>query len=65
MATTRIREMRKALGITQDELARRVARPQTYVSQMERPGYQPRLDTLQRVAKALGCTVAELIGERV
>ena len=48
-----LRALKKASGVAVATLAR-----------IEAGGYDPRLSTLRRLAKALHVTVAELIGER-
>jgi transcriptional regulator with XRE-family HTH domain len=56
-----IAEVRQRAGCTQAELARRTGLSQSSISQIEQPVRQPRLDTLRRIAKALGCDVSSLI----
>ena len=61
----RVRERRLALGITQTELARRCGLVRQTVSQVERiAGYRPTAVVCLRIARALGCDVAELFYER-
>lgn len=57
----RIVKARKARGISQKELARRLKVKPSTVSRLERKSTRPRLDTLKRVAKALRCSVHDLI----
>jgi ribosome-binding protein aMBF1 (putative translation factor) len=57
----RITEFRERKSITQKELARRLKVKQSTVSRMERPEANLTLATLRKVAKALRCTVPELI----
>lgn len=57
----RIAEVRKQLGVTQKELARRLKVKQSTVSRMERPDANLTLATLRRVAKALRRPVHELL----
>lgn len=54
----RLRELREAAGVTQVELARRVGTGQSTIARIEAGGGTPKLDTLERIATALG---AELI----
>jgi DNA-binding XRE family transcriptional regulator len=49
----RLRELREAEGVTQEELARRVEVAQTQVSRTEHRG-NPHVDTLRRYLEALG-----------
>ena len=57
----RIEEIRKRAGITQAELSRRIEVSQGFVSDMENGKAVPSLDTLVRIAKALNCTLDELV----
>lgn len=57
----RIAQARKARGITQKELARRLKVKPSTVSRMEKKDARSRLDTLKKVAKALRCSVEDLI----
>ncbi|MBI3968483.1 MAG: helix-turn-helix domain-containing protein [Chloroflexi bacterium] len=52
--------MRLSQGISQAELARRLGTSQAAVARLEAGGVDPRLETLQRISRALG---AELIVE--
>ena len=56
-----MREMRKRVGITQTELARRMGVRQNTVGQWERGTRQPRAEMLPDLADALGCTLDELL----
>jgi DNA-binding XRE family transcriptional regulator len=57
----RIKEVRRAKGITQVELAEKLGCKQSYISKIEHPDYRPRSSTLKKVAKALRCAVEDLI----
>jgi len=57
----RLRELRKAAGLTQEALADRAGLPHTHVSAMERGIKLPNLITLLRLAVALDCKVAKLV----
>ena len=56
-----IRACRERVGLTQEELARRMECTQSYISQIEQSDARPTLGTLQRVAEALGCPVSDLV----
>jgi transcriptional regulator with XRE-family HTH domain len=59
----RLRSIRKAQGLTQRALAAAAGMPAQYVSDLERGRIRnPSLETLSRVANALGIGVGELIG---
>ena len=51
-----IRERRKALGLKQHQMLMRIGMPRQQYQQLETKG-NPRLDTLELVAKGLGCDV--------
>ena len=56
---TRIKELRKRLEISQEELASRAGMHWTYLSDLERGRQTPTLDIVNRLARALGVTLAE------
>jgi transcriptional regulator with XRE-family HTH domain len=58
---TRLKDQRLALGLTQAEVARRADVTVNYVGRLEAAGAAPGIDLLDRLAKALGTTVAELL----
>ena len=62
-AGERIKEMMKAQKITQNQLAREANISQSGLSSIVNGNVSAKEDTLQRIAKALGCTTAELLGE--
>lgn len=49
-----IRQIREAAGISQRELAERLGVSQSLVARWESPNGRPQVDTLQRIADALG-----------
>ena len=61
--TSDLRRMREAAGLSVRELARQIDESHTNVSYWERSGQLPRSDKLTAIAKALGVTVEELLGE--
>lgn len=52
--TLSVRWARKQAGLTQAEVARRTGLSQPVVARLEDPDHNPTLDTLERVAAALG-----------
>lgn len=59
-----IRRYRQRKGWTLKELAAATNLSVPYLSDLERrPGVNPTLDTLTSVASALGCSVADLVGD--
>ena len=57
----RIREARRAKGLTQLDLATATGIRRPNVARLERGGNTPTIETLQRVAGALGVSVASLV----
>jgi putative transcriptional regulator len=57
----RIAAVREERGITQKELARRLKVRQSTISRMERENANLTLVTLRKIAKALSCSVHQLI----
>src|SRR5688572_21181294 len=53
-AATLLREARHEAGISQAELAKRLSTTQSAVARLERPGANPRVDTLDRALRAVG-----------
>jgi transcriptional regulator with XRE-family HTH domain len=62
LATT-LRELRLRAGLSQRQLAARMPVPRSYVSKLENEKATPTLSSLERVARALGVTVPELLRE--
>lgn len=54
-------KLRTDAGWTQEELARRAGLRQPRIAEIERGDANPRLETLARVARALGVEVADLL----
>ena len=60
-----VAKLRKKAGISQQELGRLSGVPQGVISLIESGVTQfPRLDTAAKLARALGCTIDELLGEK-
>lgn len=55
-----IRRLRTAHGWTQDQLAHRIGRSESYVSHLEKGDYLPGRDVLLRLADLFQVTPAEL-----
>jgi len=55
----RIRELRRGLGLSQEDLADRADLHWTYVSDLERGRQTPTMDVINRLGRALGVTLAE------
>lgn len=61
----RIRSMRKERGITQVQLSKLTGISQSSISDIEKLTNNPSSVTLRLIAKALQCTVSELLGEDI
>ncbi|WP_341648811.1 helix-turn-helix transcriptional regulator [Thauera humireducens] len=59
--TVLLRELRKETGLSQEALAERAALHRNFISLIERGESQPTVDTLFRLADALGVTAVELV----
>ena len=57
----RIKAARKAAGLTQEELAKRLGVPFQSISQWERDKRLPKYETLEKIAAAIGCDIMDLI----
>ena len=58
---TRIAELRAKRGMTQEALAARARLNRASLANIERGAKQPKLDTLGRLAKALGVNLTTLL----
>jgi transcriptional regulator with XRE-family HTH domain len=57
-----LKALRKKRGLTQVELAKKLRMKQAHLAMLESGAKpNPTLDTLRRLAKALKCTVTELV----
>jgi len=52
---TQLAVLRRRLGLTQEEVARRMHVPQSNVARLEREGENPTARMIAKAAKALGC----------
>ncbi len=57
----KLKAMRTAKGLSQAALAKRARITREYVNKLEAGRYDPTLGVLQRLAKALGVPVTELL----
>lgn len=62
---TNLRQLRKAKGLSQEELAHRAQVDRTYISALERSVYAAGIDVVDRLAKELGVTAADLLTKAV
>ncbi len=58
-----LRALREAANLSQRELARQIGERQSNVQFWEDTGKMPRSDVLLPIAKALGVTIEELLGQ--
>jgi len=59
-----IRKLRGAKGLTQDQLATAVGMMRSNISRIEAAKHRPTLETLEKIAKALRVSVADLVARR-
>src|SRR4051812_5702620 len=57
----RLRELRQSRGLTQAELAERAQVAATHLSELENAAIAPGIDLVDRLARALGTTAADLL----
>lgn len=57
---TKLRELRRAKGVKQYELAAKAGISQPFLHDLERGNRNAKPETLARIAAALDCTVAEI-----
>jgi DNA-binding XRE family transcriptional regulator len=60
-----IRKLREAKGLTQDQLATSVGVMRSNISRIEAAKHRPTLETLEKIAKALRVSVADLVARRM
>ena len=58
-----VRKRRKALGLSQEQLAERAKLHRTYIGMVERGEKNITLTNIEKIALALGCAVNELLEE--
>jgi transcriptional regulator with XRE-family HTH domain len=58
-----LRRLRVARGISQDDLALSADIERAYVGHLERGGRNPTVDTLDKIAQALGVHISQLFRE--
>jgi transcriptional regulator with XRE-family HTH domain len=56
-----LRKLRKAQGLSQEELAHRAEIDRTYISALERSVYAAGIDVVDRLARVLGVEAADLL----
>jgi transcriptional regulator with XRE-family HTH domain len=56
-----VKRLREAQSLSQEELADRAGLHRTYISQVERAVKNPTVQSLDRIARALGVPLAELV----
>ena len=61
----RLRKIRKAVRLTQKEVAQKVHMTQSYIAGIENNTHKPSLSALQMIADALHVDIAELVGSEV
>jgi len=61
LVAERIRLHRQSLGISQETLAEKCGLHRTYIGAIERGERNITINTLARVAEALGCSVIDLL----
>lgn len=61
MFAARLREVRRSRGMTHAELARKGHVALSYISRLESASAAPGIDLVDRLAKALGTTLADLL----
>lgn len=59
-----IRKLREAKGLTQDQVATAVEMMRSNISRIEAAKHRPTLETLEKIAKALRISVADLVAWR-
>ena len=58
---SRLRKLRLSAGLSQEALGHAAGVDRTFIGRLERAEKQPSLDTLVRLARALGMTASDLV----
>ncbi len=61
----RIEQIREQVGLSQSALARGIGTSQSAISQIEAGERNPSFDMLRQISKALGVSIAHLVGAEV
>jgi len=56
-----VRSYRRAVGLSQEELALRIGLDQAYISRIESERLNPTLETIAELAAAMGISIEELL----
>lgn len=57
----RVRKMRRYLDMSQEELANKIDTSRSYISALEHDEYEPKLETMRKIAKAFKISLDELV----
>ena len=60
----RLKDIRRAKGLTQDQLAELLNTSQRMIAHYERQNNRPRIDTIKTIAEALNVPIEELVGSK-
>ena len=64
LSARNVRRVRRALSLTQEQLAERAELHPNYISSVERGERNISIRNIERIAKALGVTMAELVSQQ-
>jgi transcriptional regulator with XRE-family HTH domain len=56
-----VKQLREELGVSQEQLAARAELNRTYVGEVERAKAMPSLATIEKIARAFGLPVSQLL----
>jgi transcriptional regulator with XRE-family HTH domain len=57
----RVRKLRRSLDMSQEELANKIETSRSYISALEHDEYEPKLETMKKIAKAFNIKIDELV----